>query len=524
MTKRPSTAVRTASLLSTMALTTTLTVCVTALGTGDSTPAVSAAPATSALGARDVASDPMRPAGRQPNILMVTTDDMSMDDLAYMPRVRKQLVRQGTTLTNGLAPTPLCVPARASLLTGQYTHNHRALGVKGTYGGLRSFQDNRTLPTWLQDAGYDTLFVGKYLNGYGKNGTRRYVPPGWTSWHGSVDPHTYIFKRTVLNNNGTVTRKKQYNTDGFGAKVDQLLSKPRRTTKPWYMWVNYVAPHFGGPREPDDPLKSKKRTRRTPATTSPAPRHRNMFKNKSLPNKPNIFHRDETKHVSKTQWKRSARNRREIREVHQQRLEALQAVDQAVGKHLRVLRRTGQLANTVVVFSSDNGFAVGEHNMLGKFWFYEDSLKVPIVVRGPGVPAGVRNATPVTTVDLPVTFASLAGATPTRAVDGADVMPAIRSRREVERVIPIEGYAPTARTERRIYSGIRYGNEFTYARLGAGGAKEELYDLVKDPYQLRNVARVGKYAETLALMRSLDERYRNCAGASCPQSWAAGRG
>lgn len=521
MTKRPSTAVRTASLLSTVALTTTLTLCVQGLGESDGRTALAAPTLGGAIAATD--GQAVRRTGDRPNILMVTVDDMAIGDLKHMPRIQQQLVDQGTTLTSGIAPTPICVPARASLLTGQYAHNHGALGIQGRHGGFKSFEDGRTLPVWLRRAGYDTMFVGKYLNGYGKDGTRRYVPPGWTSWHGSIDPQTYQFNKTVTNDNGKVNRRKKYNTDGFGQRVDNLLGKPRRTKQPWYMWVNYVAPHFGGPWEKDDPLANrKKRNAMTPSTTSPAPRHRNMFKHKRLPNKPNMLRRDKQKYTPKSQWRRDAQNRRELREVHQQRLEALQAVDEAVGKHIRVLRRTGQLANTMVVFSSDNGYAVGEHNLLGKLWHYEDSLKVPLVVRGPGIPAGRKNATPVTTVDLPVTFAAMAGAHPTREVDGTNVLPAIQSRRTVERVIPIEAWRPKAQSKRRLYSGIRYANQYTYVRLLRGG-REELYDLARDPYQLRNVAKVKRYAETLQQMRSLNQRYRDCAGDECPQALTGDR-
>ncbi|WP_166391190.1 sulfatase-like hydrolase/transferase [Nocardioides ochotonae] len=457
-------------------------------------------------------------AGKRPNVMMITVDDMSIDDLRSMPQVTRELAANGATLTNTIAPTPICAPSRASMLTGQYAHNHGSLGVKGDHGGFQALDDRDTLPVWLRRAGYDTLFVGKYLNGYGEGGrgARKYVPPGWTDWRGSVDPTTYRFFGTKLNINGKVRRFSRYNTDLFAAQATDMLRSKKRADKPWYLWLNYVAPHNGGPRDPDDPLATHPGHRRQIGTTVPAPRHRDLFAGVQMPPKPSRFEADTSDKLDDgtgRTWDRTSR--RLLTEAWQQRQESLRAIDQAVGEHVRVLRRTGQLHRTVIIFSSDNGFMMGEHNLTGKLRHYRESLQVPTIVRGPGVVRGANLTTLVSTADWPVTIAALARARPVnRVLDGVDVSQYWGRTQATPRVVPIEAYtADGGRT--RTYSGIRYADRYTYVALDQG---EELYDLRADPYELENVAEDPDYAPVLTQMRAWDEEFRDCRGASCPVS------
>ena len=263
----------------------------------------------------------------RPNVVMITLDDLAEGDLSVMPRTRRLLADQGTTMTQGLAPTPICAPARASLLTGQYAHNHGVLTVEGQAGGAAAFDDRRTLPTWLRTAGYDTMFAGKYLNGYGTKNPR-YVPKGWNEWRGSVDFSTYSFFRTRFNVNGTVVQPPGYSTDILARYTEEMLAKHRRgrlSSHPFFLWVNYVAPHHGGPDESDDPKRVWPRGR-TLATTAPAPRDRNAFSDVALPKGPAMWERDlrGNHHAEK---KPPRGYRAAVREAHQQRLESLLAVD-----------------------------------------------------------------------------------------------------------------------------------------------------------------------------------------------------
>ncbi len=464
---------------------------------------------------REAPASSWSPPARRPNFLLITADDASVDDLAYMPRLRKLLTAQGTTF-DGVAPTPICVPARASILTGQYSHNHGALTIEGEDGGFDSFDDRRTLPVWLRRAGYDTMLVGKYLNGYGVR-SPRYVPPGWTDWQGSIDPTTYTFDRALLNANGRPTSYRNYNTDVFRDVTNSRLAKPRRRKRPWFMWVNYVAPHHGGPVESDDPLATFPFLEPTVMTPMPAQRHRNMFRGLKLPRKPDMFalgsRVPETSPSREFTWSRDGRAA--LREAQQQRLESLQAVDEAIASHIRTLRRTRQLGRTYVIFTSDNGYALGEHNLYGKLWHYREPLEIPIVVRGPGVPRGRTSPTTVTNPDLPVSIAAAAQAKPMRRVDGVNVFDHLRGTSEGTRVVPIEAY-PVRGGERALYKGIRLG-DWTYVRFRNGS--EEMYDGRTDPYQMRNLVKAPAYLPQLRELRVMTQTYKTCAGHTCPQAF-----
>ncbi len=454
----------------------------------------------------------------RPNLLMITVDDAAWGDMEHMPHLQRLLADQGVTLERGTAPTPLCVPARASLLTGQYAANHGALSISGPAGGFKAFDDADTLPVWLQDAGYDTMFVGKYLNGYGKKGTGEYVPPGWSTWRAAMDPSTYNFAEQTISVDGTPEHAVQYSTDRYRDLTVDLLEDPERQDKPWYMWVNYVAPHTGGPPEPDDPRERYPRDRHAPKTTRPADRDRDTFSDLDLPDNPSVFEKDVSDKVvvraTHRQWNK--RHRNQFRLVRQRRVEALQSVDRAIRATVRTLRRTGQLESTYIVFTSDNGYAVGEHNLLNKLWFYRDIIGIPTYVRGPGLPKGKTSATPVTNADWAPTFAALAGATPTRLQDGVDVTPWLsRPRRAGTRVIPIEAWPPRSGGE-SLYAGVTTG-DLTYVKGRKG--RVEVYDLRTDPWQLHNVARDPRYAELVSELGELSASVRDCAGDSCPQEF-----
>ncbi|HJQ04375.1 MAG TPA: sulfatase-like hydrolase/transferase [Nocardioides sp.] len=443
-----------------------------------------------------------RRAGR-PNVFMITVDDAAIGDFKYMPHVQHLLADSGATLDNAIAPSPICVPARASLLTGQYAHNHGARTISGPHGGFASFDDHNTLPVWLQKAGYRTLFVGKYLNGYGEDGRPTYIPPGWNQWHATVDPTTYNFMKPELNNNGRLTRYHRYSTYVLRDQVNQLLANPARTRNPWYLWANYVAPHKGDPVEPNDP--------RDFDTTYPAPQDKGSFSWLPLPQKPDMFH-----------WRAggpsdfNAFQKAELKKVFDQRIEALQAVDRAVASHVAELKRTHQWNNTLVILTSDNGYAVGEHNVVGKLWFWREISNIPVVIHGPGVPQGASVRTLISNPDIAATIAAAAGATPTgRVVDGSNVLPLL-SEPTVQRVVPLEGWK-VENGDAQLYTGLRYGTRWTYFRY-TNGRLEGLFDHRADPYELHNLVHSRRPAiqQLLRKLRRLDRRYAACKGSTCP--------
>ncbi len=442
----------------------------------------------------------------QPNLLMITVDDATRADFEHMPLTQELVADQGITLTDGLAPTPICVPARASLITGQYAHNHGALTISGEGGGYDAFvdaSDDDTLPVWLSDSGYDTMFIGKYLNGYTEK-VADTVPPGWTDWQATVDFSTYNFTHPTVSHNGDTEEHEQYSTDLFRDQTVELLEDDDRAQDPWYLWVNYVAPHVGGPHEDDDPPEGE--------TTTPAEEDRDKFADLELPDKPNMFEDTRDKYLADNvgqHW--TAKEKGYLTEAYQQRIESLQSVDRAVADTVRTLEETGQLDDTYIVITSDNGYAMGEHNLAGKLWYFDEMANIPMLVRGPGLPKGVTSSTPVTNADWAPTFAALAGVEPTREVDGVDVLPWLTADAP-RRVIPIEAY-PVKGGRRPLYTGVIIGN-WTYAK---GRRKyPEMYNRALDPYENSNLARDPRFQRDQVALGELRRQVFDCSGAECP--------
>ena len=456
------------------------------------------------------------PPAKRPNLLMITVDDAAWADMPYMKTLQKTLAAHGTTLTDGLSPTPLCVPARASLLSGQYATNHHARSITGENGGYTSFNEAHTLPIWLQQAGYNTYFIGKYLNGYGENGTENQIPPGWTSWNASLDPTTYSFENEKFNQNGNIHTLPGYITDVDSTMSNSLLAQQAHSKKPWYMWVNYVAPHQGGGMEPSDPKLGCTPSGKPFGTTRPAQSDEGTFSGIQLPHTPDMFEKDTSDKViiPEVHVPVSMPCRAVFRYAHEQRVEALQDVDRALGRTLDTLKRTGQLANTEVVFTSDNGFALGEHNLSGKLWYFQPILSVPMYIMGPGVPAGKKSSLPVSNADWAPTFAALAGAKITGlSPDGSNIFPYLRTQ-ATQRIIPIAGWGPHNGVKPK-YVGVTIG-KWLYVRHNQ---KQEAYDRAVDPYELNNIINDPRFHSQVARLRQLTRQYAMCAGDTCSHAF-----
>ena len=392
---------------------------------------------------RSVSVAPLVAHGDRPNVLVIMTDDARDDDLRFMPHVRRLIGDQGVRFSNAFSPQPLCYPARASVLTGQYSHNHKVWSQAPPFG-FQALRDRSTLPVWLQDAGYDTSFLGKYLNGYGRQPLRngkpslRYVPPGWTDWRGSVDGGvaagsgldggTYRYFDTTLNENGRLTpHQGVYQTGLLGRIARNRLREQLASPRPFFSWVSFVAPHHGGPVEPDDPRPVRRTDGKMQVFQNPGRPARVWGRfDRRLRQAPG--HRGERDVRDKPFFVRNlpALSRAELAGVLEnarQRAEALSLVDAQVARTVRTLRQTGELRNTYVVFTSDNGYFLGEHRMRqGKVLPYEPSLRVPLMIRGPGIPAGQVRSDPFTTVDLAPTILDAAGVRAPRSVDGASLL------------------------------------------------------------------------------------------------------
>jgi N-acetylglucosamine-6-sulfatase len=440
------------------------------------------------------------PAAAAPNVVVIETDDQRADDLAAMPRTRALIGRDGVEFAGAVVSQSECCPSRATFLTGQYAHNHGVRSTRPPYGGFARLEGSETLPVWLRRAGYATGLVGKYLNGYGAD-DQLLVPPGWTDFEGLLGRFTYRFSDFTLNVDGRLESPAGFQTDALTERSVAFIRR-RSGAEPFFLWTNYVAPHSGRPRDLLDPTHLD--------STVPAPRHRAAFLGAPLPRPPSFDEPDISdkppvmRHRPRLkQWRIAA-----LVETRRQRLASLLAVDEGVERIVAALRETGELDDTLVIFTSDNGFMAGEHRVLrGKVLLYEPSIRVPLLMRGPGIPRGARSEQLVWNGDLAPTILDVAGASSPFALDGRSLIPFARGVRQ-ERTVLLEG-PPKRRTNGLSrFTGLRT-HRYKYIEHVRGA--KELYDLRTDPHELDNLAPSPVQRR---LARRLD-RLRSCAGASC---------
>lgn len=449
------------------------------------------------------------PVGR-PNIVLITTDDQVDYDMRWMPRTRRLLGKAGVTFRDSVSPHPLCCPARAEILTGQFAQNNGVRTNEGQpHGGFQAINSYRdTLGPWLQKAGYRTGFVGKFLNGY-----RSYSPliPGWNEWRPLLgDLGAYQYYDFWARDNEVIRHHPRVHVSDFiAAQSANMIREFSGSRRPFFIWESHLAPH--GACVP-----------RTGASCwgppVPARRHADMLEDVRPPSfsDPAFLERDISDKPSYLQpFRISSARRASIHENFTKRIQALQSVDQAVARTIRVLKRTGELRNTVVVFTSDNGYLLGEHRWTGKDVPYEPSLQVPLLVRGPGMPRGVTRDATVATVDLAPTFMELAHATPTVRMDGRSLLPLARSSaaRGWQTLLiqngPRLGEGPGVGWS---YRGVRT-KRYTYVDYSI--YRTELYDRLRDPHELTNVAGRSAYRAVERELRRRLTALRTCSGKAC---------
>jgi arylsulfatase A-like enzyme len=480
--------------------------------------------AGAAVGTTEVAG--ARASNGPPSIVVLMTDDQTAASLAFMPNVRRLLVDHGTTFTDYFAAYPLCCPARATYFTGQYSHNHHVTYNAGLTGGYQAFRGRRrVVPAALQRAGYTTVHIGKYLNGYGMLHPRA-VPPGWDDWQGTVDPSTYQYYGFTLNQNGRLHTfgPRDYQTDVESRLAALAIRRESRRHHPFFIDVAFLAPH-AVERETSGLEPFDQRDARAAGTPRhrhgirypvPQRRDRGSFDGVPLPNVPAFDERDVSDKPSDIQarplftpaeWTEIVRN-------YHLRLETLQSVDRGVVRIMHALTQSHHLRDTYVVLVSDNGFFHGEHRVpFGKYLPYEPSIRVPLVIRGPHVREGVRSDALAEDVDLPATLLDIARARPPRRPDGRSLVPILRGERAARprRAVLLETGANDIGAP--VYEGLRT-RRYKYIEYDDG--ERELYDLHRDPYEVVNVA--GRPA-VRGIQRRLAARLsvvRHCKGRRCP--------
>jgi N-acetylglucosamine-6-sulfatase len=442
-----------------------------------------------------------------PNFVVVMADDLTVGEMPAMQQTLQRVGGAGVTFDRFYDSYPLCCPSRTTFLTGQYSHNHGVLGNGTPIGGYYALRKPDTLGVWLQAAGYHTIHIGKFLNRYGLRDPTE-IPSGWSEWYGALQSSSDRYFDYRLNENGALRHYGKspgdYKTD---AETEAALAAIRKRAglgpggKPFFLFLGAIAPHL-------------------PAT--PAPRDRNRFRHLRLPRGVAFNERDVS---DKPRFIRrldplSAAKIRQIRSGYRDRAASLLSLDRSVGRILDELDSDGLGENTYVLFLSDNGFFFGQHRLpKGKYLPYEPSTHLPLMIRGPGIPAEVHSDELVANIDLAPTILGLAGADPSVEVDGRSLMPfaqdpGLRS----ERPILFEANSADKPSVGVPYVGIRT-RRYAYIRYRSG--EQELYDLDRDPRQLRSRHRDPRYAPTKrALARALAS-LRDCRGEACRKPLAS---
>lgn len=456
------------------------------------------------------------------NVVLLMIDDATVEDIAYMPNVQSLLVQQGTTFSRNYSPLPLCCPARATTLTGQYPHNTQVLDNVAPIGGASVFDDSNTIATYLNDD-YDTAIIGKYLNDFD---TYTYVPPGWDTWRVAVRG-VYNYLHQTVSFDGRLRRVDGYVPTVYGEKAQAFIT---RAAQPYFAFVSWVAPHVGGPHETaDDP---------------PSPyvdaQYRDTYGGPLLP-------LDDSYNESDVSDKRQAvqslplltsADTAVIKDKLAQRRESLRSVDDQIGAIVATVTALGQLDNTYFMLVSDNGFMQGQHRIPnGKSEAYEPSSRVPLVIRGPGFPAGATYDKVTGLQDLTPTILSMTHQwrdQPLAQIDGVSLLSLVRGQLTTDRPQVIEiangahlsdnkvarGVRPSREQAQRIASvswkvrGIVTSDGWKYTFYPR--TKEvEMYDLNTDPYEQDNLAGRRQYATEQSRLEARYRKYRACDGAGC---------
>jgi arylsulfatase A-like enzyme len=449
-----------------------------------------------------------RPAVR-PNIVLIVTDDEDWRVHEFMPRTRRLLHEQGATFSNYFVSYSLCCPSRSSILRGQYPLNTGVLGNHPPDGGFDAFlaagDESSTIATWLQGAGYYTAMVGKYLNGYGrsKKGGAKHVPPGWSDWHALLQERYFDY---AISGNGKAEHygheHRDYSTDVLRDLALRAVRTAAGRNQPLFL---YLAPK--GPHLPSEP----------------APRHAAMFSDAEMPRGASFDEAD----VSDKPEPVRERSRVSpfaayyMEMIYRNRLRTMQSVDEMVEAVVEELRANGTLDRTYVFYSSDNGWHMGEHRLgPGKNTPYEEDIRVPLLVRGPGVPPGSVIQSMVVNIDLAPTIAELAGVAPPPWVDGRSIVPLWKgdTRNWRKCLLVQRGKNPELQADEGDDSHTPFGfhalrtEQYLYAQWTNG--ERELYDVIADQAELRNLSRSADPG-LVSLLAGRMDALSACKGADC---------
>ncbi|KPM40234.1 Arylsulfatase [Neonectria ditissima] len=485
------------------------------------------------------------------NIVFILTDDQDavLDSVSYMPLLHKHIADQGTSFINHFTTTAICCPSRVSLWTGKQPHNTNVTDVSPPYGGFPKFVsqglNDNYLPVWLQEAGYNTYYTGKLFNAHTINNYNSPFPAGWTGTNFLLDPGTYSYLNPVYQRNreAPVQHHGEHTSDLIASYASELLSEAIEAKNPFFLAIAPIAPHsnidvnHGGPPHMTTPI--------------PAERHSHLFEGVKVPRSDN-FNPDSPSGVS---WIRKLPQLNDssvsyIDDYYRARLQSLQAVDELVEQVVTQLDDAGLLDDTYIIYSSDNGFHLGQHRLPpGKECGFDEDIRVPLYLRGPGVAEGSVENTVTTHIDLAPTILKLAGVELRSDFDGTPI-PVHKDEASIIRHehVAVE-YWGMALAEgetggfdgkgqfvirNNTYKGVRIVHQNYDLYYSAWCNNEhELYDLQRDPGQLHNLipgAADTFGPENVAILETSVTRVidrldslmlvlKSCRGETCVEPW-----
>lgn len=444
-------------------------------------------------------------AGQGLNVVVILTDDQRWDTLQAMPTVAARLVAEGVSFENAYITTPLCSPARASLLSGgHYPHDTRVLTNNMPNGSWRQFTETNTLAEQVQAAGYATGFVGKYMNDFTSiyAGGPAFVPPGWDYF--LADAHTaaptpsfydtrYFEAGQHLPAPGYVKgRTFEYETEFATSKALTFIDS--NADEPFFLLLSYHAPHL--------PVTDENQM----------PEDLTLFQD--------FLYRDRGWAEADTSDKSTQPRELELPgfvtngaldEFTRGQLRLLQPADRGIARILQRLEDLRVLDNTVIIFLSDNGYMWGEHNLFRKTHAFEESVRTPLVVRAPGVRPGVRSQLIPANLDVPATVLEIAGAPLTG--QGVSLVDQVTGRiaEPTESQVFIENYALPGGNP-YIWNGvIRRNAQGTWKLVNYQNGEDEFYDLSGDPFELTNIAGTGAHPATRMEMQAALNDFKRIA-------------
>lgn len=490
---------------------------------------------------------------RSPSIVFFLLDDLDyqLQSLDYLPYVQKHLVEKGTLYKRHFCTTALCCPSRVSLWTGKAAHNTNVTDVNPPYGGYPKFLsqglNENYLPVWLQSAGYNTYYTGKLFNAHTVENYDSPHAAGFTGSDFLLDPFTYQYLNTSYqrNKDPPVSHVGEHSVDVLAGKAYGFLEEAVEAEKPFFLAIAPVAPHSNveitNLEGPVEDIIAKF------SPPIPAARHAHLFKDVKVPRTENF----NPEKPSGTNWirkleRQSQENVDANDHFYRNRLRTIQSVDEIVDGVISRLEKHGILDDIYIIFSSDNGYHIGQHRLQpGKECSFEEDINIPLIIRGPGVPEGETTDIVTTHTDLAPTILQLAGAPPRADFDG-EAIPLTKTRikaatRHRHEHVNVEYWGFAVGEGDFDKNRFHYNN--TYKALRIIGEhynfhysvwctnEHELYDLKTDPGQLHNLIHEDEVApETLlgyplakvvARLDSLLFVLKSCKGQTCTKPWRA---